>query len=82
MKTSRSKLLAAAAMLLATAIAQAQEKGGKTMFLEVGVDNPQALTLYAGLGFTKVGTRKAYYSAASGGADALVLRLSLPANFA
>jgi len=48
----------------------------------VGADNPQALALYAGLGFAKVGTRKGYYSAASGGTDALVLRLPLPANFA
>ena len=55
------------------------------MFLEVGADNPHALALYAGLGFTKVGMRKGYYSSApggSGGGDALVLRLSLPAKFA
>jgi hypothetical protein len=29
-----------------------------------------------------VGTRKGYYSTPSGGSDALVLRLSLPAKFA
>ena len=46
------------------------------MFLEVGIDNPAALALYAGLGFAKVGMRKGYYS----GTDALVLRLPLPAN--
>jgi ribosomal-protein-alanine N-acetyltransferase len=68
--------------LLKAAIIRARELGAETMFLEVGTDNPHALALYAGLGFAKVGTRKAYYSSASGGADALVLRLSLPADFA
>jgi ribosomal protein S18 acetylase RimI-like enzyme len=44
----------------------------------VGADNPHALALYAGLGFVKVGARKAYYD----GRDALVLRLPLAADFA
>ena len=68
--------------LLQTAINRAQAMGAKTMFLEVGADNPHALALYAGLGFAKVGTRKGYYAGPSGGTDALVLRLSLPAKFA
>jgi ribosomal-protein-alanine N-acetyltransferase len=68
--------------LLQTAIRRAQELGAQTMFLEVGTDNPHALALYAGLGFAKVGTRKAYYSSPSGGSDALVLRLPLPVKFA
>jgi ribosomal-protein-alanine N-acetyltransferase len=59
--------------LLQAAVARARELGAKTMFLEVGTENPAALALYAGLGFTKVGTRKGYY----GGSDALVLRLPL-----
>jgi ribosomal-protein-alanine N-acetyltransferase len=68
--------------LLLAAIARAQELGAETMFLEVGADNPHALALYAGLGFARVGMRKSYYSSGSGGKDALVLRLSLPAKFA
>ena len=64
--------------LLRNAIAAAQKKGAQAVFLEVGADNPHALTLYAGLGFAKVGMRKAYYA----GRDALVLRLPLPVKFA
>jgi ribosomal-protein-alanine N-acetyltransferase len=68
--------------LLRAAIIRAEEMGARAIFLEVGADNPQALALYEGLGFAKVGTRRAYYSTHSGGSDALVLRLSLPAKFA
>jgi ribosomal-protein-alanine N-acetyltransferase len=67
---------------LRAAITRAQALGAQTMFLEVGADNRRALALYAGLGFAKVGTRKAYYSTLSGSTDALVLRLSLSAKFA
>jgi len=62
--------------LLRAAIAEAQSRGAKAIFLEVGRDNPAALALYAGLRFANVGSRKGYY----GGRDALVLRLSLPAD--
>ena len=64
--------------LLQSAIARAGEMGADAMFLEAGADNPHALALYAGLGFAKVGMRKAYYR----GGDALVLRLPLPLKFA
>jgi len=64
--------------LLNAAIARAVDQGADVLFLEVGADNPHALALYAGLGFTKVGMRKGYYS----GRDALVLRLPLPVKFA
>ena len=78
--TARGKGLGRA--LLQAAINRVQAIGAQTMFLEVGADNPHALALYAGLGFAKVGMRKAYYSTLSGGSDASVLRLSLPAKFA
>ena len=64
--------------LLQSAIARAEGMGADAMFLEVGTDNPKAIALYAGLGFAKVGMRKAYYR----GGDALVLRLPLPVKFA
>ncbi len=41
--------------------------------LEVAVDNPAALALYAGLGFAEVGRRTDYYRQADGRTDALVL---------
>jgi [ribosomal protein S18]-alanine N-acetyltransferase len=65
-------------VLLQAAIKKAHALGAATMFLEVGVDNPHALALYAGLGFAKVGARKAYIE----GQDALVLRLPLAVDFA
>jgi ribosomal-protein-alanine N-acetyltransferase len=64
--------------LLQAAIDKARGLGAATMYLEVGADNPHALALYAGLGFAKVGARKAYYD----GRDALVLRLPLADDFA
>ena len=64
--------------LLLAAINKARDLGATAMFLEVGADNPHALALYAGLGFAKVGARKAYYD----GRDALVLRLPLGGDFA
>jgi ribosomal-protein-alanine N-acetyltransferase len=64
--------------LLQAVIRKVTELGAASLFLEVGTDNPAALALYAGLGFTRVGMRKAYYN----GGDALVLRLPLPAKFA
>jgi ribosomal-protein-alanine N-acetyltransferase len=62
--------------LLSAAIAEADRRGAKAMFLEVGNDNPAALALYAALGFANVGSRKGYYR----GRDASLLRLSLPAD--
>lgn len=61
-------------ILLAAAARHAQTLGAANMFLEVGVDNPPALALYAGQGFVRVGQRKAYY----GGGDALIMKAQLP----
>jgi ribosomal-protein-alanine N-acetyltransferase len=47
--------------LLLAAARHAQGLGAEVMFLEVGSDNQAALALYAGLGFQRVGMRKAYY---------------------
>ncbi|MCP5412859.1 MAG: GNAT family N-acetyltransferase [Alphaproteobacteria bacterium] len=64
--------------LMLEAANRSQELGAAALFLEVGVANPAALALYAGLGFANVGARKGYYD----GQDAAVLRLPLPAKFA
>ena len=60
--------------LLRAAAQHAHTLGVANLFLEVGIDNPAALALYAGQGFVRVGQRKAYYS----GKDALVLKAQLP----
>jgi ribosomal protein S18 acetylase RimI-like enzyme len=69
------------------AASHSQELGAADLFLEVGVSNPAALALYAGLGFVKVGMRRGYYdgpglSGAGRNGDAAVLRLPLPVKFA
>ena len=64
--------------LLQATISKVRSMGAKSVFLEVGLENPAARALYARLGFTKVGARKGYYN----GGDALVLRLPLPDDFA
>ena len=65
--------------LLRAAADHAASLGVRSLFLEVGTENPAALALYAGLGFAKAGQRKAYYAAGSGmGTDALVFKAQLP----
>ena len=54
------------------------QSGVQDVFLEVRPTNPHAIALYQSLGFIEVGRRRAYYQAADGREDALVLRLSLP----
>ncbi len=54
------------------------QRGGRSLFLEVGVDNPNARALYDRAGFQPVGRRPAYYHRAEGpAADAVVMRLGL-----
>jgi ribosomal-protein-alanine N-acetyltransferase len=47
------------------------------VFLEVRPSNPAAIALYASLGFSQIGVRKAYYQAVGGREDALVYKLVL-----
>jgi ribosomal-protein-alanine N-acetyltransferase len=63
--------------LLDAVIERVRERGAHKLFLEVGVDNPPALSLYAQAGFTEVGRRVGYYQRHHGVADALILRLLL-----
>ncbi len=70
--------------LMQRAAAHAVILGAKNLFLEVGTDNPAALALYTGIGFTRAGLRKGYYESHSQdgssqmGRDALVLKATLP----
>ena len=65
--------------LLQEAARHAALLGAQAMFLEVGIDNPAALALYAGLGFVRAGQRKAYFPAGhAAGQDALIMKLPLP----
>jgi ribosomal-protein-alanine N-acetyltransferase len=64
--------------LLSAVLAHVCAVGVRSLFLEVGADNPAALALYARAGFQAVGSRKAYYQRGGGPAvDAVVMRLTL-----
>ena len=64
--------------LLAAVIGHVRNAGARTLFLEVGVDNPAARSLYEALGFRAVGERRAYYQRGQGPpADGLIMRLTL-----
>src|SRR5215813_11574208 len=64
--------------LLATIVDHTRKAGARSLFLEVGADNPAALALYGKVGLKAVGHRKAYYRRGEGPpADAVVMRLSL-----
>lgn len=65
--------------LTSEGLARAQAMGAERAFLEVAEDNAAARTLYARLGFTEAGRRRAYYAGADGRRrDALVLTLNFP----
>lgn len=52
--------------------------GARSIFLEVGRDNPAALTLYETMGFERVGIRRDYYTRADGmRVDAVLMRTSI-----
>jgi ribosomal-protein-alanine N-acetyltransferase len=64
--------------LLAAVIDHVRKSGAQTLFLEVGVDNPAARSLYESQGFRAVGERRAYYQRGQGPpADGVVMRLTL-----
>jgi len=64
--------------LLDSVIAQARISGARSLFLEVGADNPAARALYRQAGFETVGSRTGYYRRGAGpSVDALVMRLRL-----
>lgn len=52
----------------------ALQRGDTTIWLEVRRSNHAALALYRGAGFDEVGERRAYYPAAGGREDAVVMR--------
>ena len=64
--------------LLAAIIDHVRKRGARALFLEVGVDNPAARSLYESQGFRAVGERRAYYQRGQAPpADGLVMRLNL-----
>ncbi|MBN9052709.1 GNAT family N-acetyltransferase [Shinella sp. PSBB067] len=64
--------------LMLAALREAKMRGAEDIFLEVDEGNAAARGLYAKLGFSKVGERKAYYAAADGSrSTALVMRRDL-----
>ena len=59
-------------------LAQAQQNGVESVFLEVAASNEAARALYAATGFTAAGRRRGYYQRPDGSReDALVLVRSL-----
>jgi ribosomal-protein-alanine N-acetyltransferase len=64
--------------LLGAVVDHLGKAGVRTLFLDVGVDNPAASALYEQAGFRAVGRRPAYYRRGQApAADAIVMRLAL-----
>ena len=59
---------------------QGRRLGLSTLWLEVRHGNHRARALYLRRGFAEVGLRRAYYPAAGGREDAVVMRLDLGAT--
>jgi len=56
----------------------ARQRGSRTLFLEVAIDNLHARRLYLGRGFSEVGRRPDYYHRGAGPKqDALILKLAI-----
>lgn len=58
--------------LMGYALGDAKEQGAAVAYLEVRSSNENAIALYSKMGFSKIGERKGYYSAAEGCEDAWV----------
>jgi [ribosomal protein S18]-alanine N-acetyltransferase len=70
--------LGAGRELLGMVIDLARRRGVRSIFLEVGADNPAAQALYERAGFLPIGRRAAYYNRGNRpAADAIVMRLAL-----
>jgi [ribosomal protein S18]-alanine N-acetyltransferase len=69
-------------MLLEHSIEHARSLDCGVMFLEVRPSNTDAERLYQQRGFTRVGTRPAYYESERGREDAVIMRLELAAESA
>jgi ribosomal-protein-alanine N-acetyltransferase len=65
--------------ILVALLVHARDRGVRDAFLEGRRSNRGAISLYHGLGFECVGTRRGYYQAQDGREDALVYRLELGA---
>ena len=63
--------------LLLRLIGVARWNRAARMFLEVRPSNPQAIALYASVGFHEIGRRPRYYPAHDGREDAIVMALEL-----
>jgi ribosomal-protein-alanine N-acetyltransferase len=66
--------------LLDALLERARECAVRKVFLEVRPSNKAALNLYHSMGFVQIGVRPAYYHAANGREDAIVLSLTLRAS--
>jgi ribosomal-protein-alanine N-acetyltransferase len=63
--------------LVESAMAECRRRGATVLHLEVATGNAPARTLYASLGFGRIGLRRSYYARCGISADALVLRRNL-----
>jgi ribosomal-protein-alanine N-acetyltransferase len=70
------------ARLLRHAMDIGSQSGARSLLLEVRPSNSRALALYRHFGFRQIGVRRAYYPAAAGREDALVLTRALDGTHA
>jgi ribosomal-protein-alanine N-acetyltransferase len=63
-------------LLMLSLMTEARQRGARELFLEVRADNPGAESLYASLGFSRLGVRPGYYQPDD--VDAIVMRLDVP----